>query len=180
MSLALDKSGEVSRSHATSGSAQKSKTSYSNLLIGKGTIISPSTAKPIRQQMSHTFSAKVHAFRLKHVQRSPLHALTASLKSTGGMSPETVQARTRGRSPKTVQKQFKRKTVSASTVTKGDLPASMELASELPSPWLLVKGPTPGVLAWICLSSILICARCTSRSFVVCPIEVGGFTILPI
>ena len=29
LSLALDKSGEVSRSHATSGSAQKSKTSYS-------------------------------------------------------------------------------------------------------------------------------------------------------
>ena len=110
----------------------------SNLLIGKGTIILPSTAKPTQQQMSHTFSAKVHAFRLKHVQQSPLHALTASIKSTGGMSPKTVQARTRGRSPKTVQKQFKRKTVSASTVAKGDLPASMELASVLPSPWLRV------------------------------------------
>ena len=76
----------------------------SNLLIGKGTIILPSTAKPIRQRMSHTFSAKVHAFRLKHIQRSPLHALTASIKTTGGMSPKTVQARTRGRSPKNSSK----------------------------------------------------------------------------
>ena len=95
------------------------------------------------------------------------------------MSPKTVQARTRGRSPKTVQKQFKRKTVSASTVAKGDLPAKYGTSFQIAFAMVAGQRTNPSVLAWIHLSSILICARCTSRSFVVCPVAAGGLRHLP-
>ena len=61
LSLALDKSGEVSKSHATSESAQKSKTSYSNLLklaLWQGNHYLTFNSQTKLQQTSHTFPVR--------------------------------------------------------------------------------------------------------------------------
>ena len=68
-----------------SGRAQKSKTFYSNLLIGKETIISPSTANQHDDRCHLPAHPRPKALRLKHVQEKPLLALTTAVSahSTG-------------------------------------------------------------------------------------------------